>query len=334
MSMSNKLKDTDFLYISTRLRSMENRLLSRERMERMLEARTDEDAAKVLSECGYKGLEKPGADALARSLSDARNETFAELASMSPNADMIDVFRIKYDYHNLKALIKCARSGKNPDTMLIDAGRYPVETIRRAVAQGEASPLSDDARRALENASSMLSATGDPQKSDFALDRACYGEMLAAAERSGSSFLLGYVRLQIDGANLKAAVRSIRMKKDTEFLKNALLPGGNVSLESILGVCMGGGSLASVFTGGMAEAAALGDNAKKGGRQTEFEKAVDNALNAYLQGSRLVSFGDSVLVAYMAAKENEITAARIIMSGRMAGVPADSIRERLRDPYV
>ena len=33
-------------------------------------------------------------------------------------------------------------------------------------------------------------------------------------------------------------------------------------------------------------------------------------------------------------KENEITAARIIMSGRMAGVPADSIRERLRDSYV
>lgn len=61
---------------------------------------------------------------------------------------------------------------------------------------------------------------------------------------------------------------------------------------------------------------------------------MDNALNAYLQGSRLVSFGDSVLVAYMAAKENEITAARIIMSGRMAGVPADSIRERLRDSYV
>ena len=48
----SKLKDTDFLYISTRLRSMENRMLSRERMERMLEARTDEDAAKVLSECG------------------------------------------------------------------------------------------------------------------------------------------------------------------------------------------------------------------------------------------------------------------------------------------
>ena len=48
----------------------------------------------------------------------------------------------------------------------------------------------------------------------------------------------------------------------------------------------------------------------------------------------MVSFGDSVLVAYAAAKENEITAARIIMSGRLGGVSTDSIRERLRDPYV
>jgi len=47
-----------------------------------------------------------------------------------------------------------------------------------------------------------------------------------------------------------------------------------------------------------------------------------------------VSFGDSVLVAYVAAKENEITAARIIMSGRLSGVPTESIRERLRDAYV
>ena len=40
--MSKKLKDTDYLSISTRVRAMENRLLTRERMERMIDARTDE----------------------------------------------------------------------------------------------------------------------------------------------------------------------------------------------------------------------------------------------------------------------------------------------------
>ena len=138
----SKLKDTDFLYISTRLRSMENRMLSRERMERMLEARTDEDAAKVLSECGYTGLEKADLDSLSQALSAARAETFSELASMSPNSDIVDVFRMKYDYHNLKALMKCAHSGKDAGGMLIDAGRYPLDTVKRAVeALGNVSPV-------------------------------------------------------------------------------------------------------------------------------------------------------------------------------------------------
>ena len=32
--------------------------------------------------------------------------------------------------------------------------------------------------------------------------------------------------------------------------------------------------------------------------------------------------------------ENELTAVRMILTGRLAGVPADSIRERLRDLYT
>ena len=51
-----KIKDTDYLPISTRIRAMENKLLTRERMERMLEAHTDDEAVKVLSECGYGEL--------------------------------------------------------------------------------------------------------------------------------------------------------------------------------------------------------------------------------------------------------------------------------------
>ena len=46
-------KDTDYLSISARIRAMENRLLTRERMDRMIEARDDGEAMKVLTECGY-----------------------------------------------------------------------------------------------------------------------------------------------------------------------------------------------------------------------------------------------------------------------------------------
>ena len=47
-----KIKDTDYLTISTRIRAMENKLLTRERMERMLEAHTDDEAVMVFSVWG------------------------------------------------------------------------------------------------------------------------------------------------------------------------------------------------------------------------------------------------------------------------------------------
>ena len=49
-------KDTDYLAISTRIRAMETKMLTRERMERMIDAKDTIDALKVLEECGYGEL--------------------------------------------------------------------------------------------------------------------------------------------------------------------------------------------------------------------------------------------------------------------------------------
>lgn len=331
--MHRKPKDTDFLYISAWLRSQENALLSRERMEQMLDARTNEEAAKVLAECGYQGLEPLSTESLTRSLEEARRQTFSELSRFAPDQNIVDVFRIKYDYHNGKALIKALAQGQDGRGLLIDAGRYEPEILVAAV-RGEEVGLTSQMEEALSQAADVLATTKDPQKSDFILDRACYLEMLETAKESRSDFLLGYVKLQIDAANLKAAVRCQRMHKDKDFLGRVLLSGGNVPEDQVISACLSGGSLENIFFGELQQAAALGTAAIGGGRQTAFEKAVDNALGAYLKGSNMVPFGDAVLIAFAAAKENEITAARIIMSGRLSGVPADAIRERLRDSYV
>ena len=77
--MSSKWKDTDYLFISTRLRALESKMLTRERMERMLEARSNEDAVKVLSECGYDGLEPLTSASLEQSLKKSREGVQAVL---------------------------------------------------------------------------------------------------------------------------------------------------------------------------------------------------------------------------------------------------------------
>ena len=330
----SRQKDTDYLFISTRLRALEGKLLTRERMERMLEARSDDDAAKVLIECGYEGLEPLSSSNLEQSLKQRREETFSELGELAPDSRIVDVFRLKYDYHNIKTIVKCAATGQDPQRLLIDAGRIPAQELWEALRKDEPEDLPEALLDAAQQARDVLAATKDPQKSDFVLDRAYYGELTALAGETGSEFLQSYVHLLIDTANLRSAVRSLRMKKHSDFLSSVLVEGGTVDRELIAATALSGGSLVSIFPEDLQDAAALGDEAVKGGAQTAFEKACDDAIGALLRKSRMVPFGDSVLISYVAAVENDITAARIILSGRLSGVATPSIRERLREAYV
>ena len=54
-------------------------------------------------------------------------------------------------------------------------------------------------------------------------------------------------------------------------------------------------------------------------------------MTAYLGGAKLISFGSQPVVRYLALVEAETTAVRMILSGKMAGIAPNVIRERLRD---
>ena len=53
-----------------------------------------------------------------------------------------------------------------------------------------------------------------------------------------------------------------------------------------------------------------------------------------LGDAKLVAYGEEPVVAYLAAVESEITAVRMILTGRLAGIDPQTIRERLRDLYA
>jgi len=190
-------------------------------------------------------------------------------------------------------------------------------------------------RRAMAEAKTVLAETHDPQQADLLLDRACYREMADLADVLGSLFLQGYVRLTVDVANLRTAVRVHRMGKEGDFLRRVLLPGGSVSEQSLASARSEG--LADVFrTGPLAQAAELGAKLAQpgGGSLTAFEKACDDAVTTYLTGARMVAFGEEPVVGYLYAKEAEMTAIRTIFAGRAAGLDGDTIRARLRMTYA
>lgn len=329
------VKDIDYLFISTRVRALEASLLTHERMTRMLEAPSAEDAAKILSECGYPEMVPLNAKTIQETLAAEHRKVFADLAAFVPDPALIDVFKVRYDYHNVKVLLKAEATQSESASLLMDLGRVPVRELTEKLNASDLRGIPATLQGAIMQARETLGTTRDPQLADFVLDQAYYIDMFQIAKKGESSFLEGFVRISIDAANLRTAVRTLRMGKNAEFLRDILFPGGNVDTTRVLTAASAGGSLADLFgLSPLKEAAEAGATALSGGRLTQFEKLCDNAVTTYLKSAKYVAFGEAPVIAYLAAKEAELTAIRIILTGRMSALPADIIQERLRDSYV
>lgn len=331
----SKIKDTDYLFLSAKVRTMERNLLNRDRMEQMLEAHSDLDAIRVLSECGYPEITEVNADTLNEMLSEERNRVFKEISNYVPDPVVMDVFKIKYDYHNAKVILKSEALGIEADRLFMDIGRVPAAEMKETIRSSEFLSLPPILKKAVMEAREVLGTTKDPRMADSILDQAYFEDMNELAKAAESDFLAGYVRTTIDIANMRSIVRTMRMGKGVEFLEGVLFDGGDVGTRRILSVVSAGGTVEDLYTTStLKDAAEAGTAAARGGSLTRFEKLCDDALNTYVSKAKYVAFGEAPIIAFLAAKENELTAVRIIMTGRLAGLPADTIRERLRESYV
>ena len=320
--------------ISARVRVMETRLLTTERMERMIDARDAAEAAKVLDECGYPDLAQVTPSAVEDMLAQAQGALFEDLGKAVDDPALLDLFRCKYDYHNAKVLIKSAALGLDQDQLLLRGGRYEPEKLAEDFRREDLRSCVPVFQEAVAHARELLGSSGDPQQADFVLDRAYYAELTQLAQQSGSPFLQGYVTLAIDSANLRAAVRAARLDKGPDFLRLVLVEGGAVLPADI--AVTPGPDLARLYHSSLLLPAAEAGAAlavPNGGALTDFERLCDDALMAYMAKARMTPFGEQPVAAYLYAREAEATAIRIILTGRMAGIDGATIRARLRRAY-
>ncbi|MGM9662261.1 MAG: V-type ATPase subunit [Oscillospiraceae bacterium] len=331
--MAKKTQAERWLCVSAYVRALEARLLTAADYSRMIEANDTAEALRVLADHGYAVAEATQAD-LEEALRSAREELFADFAGFSMDERLPDLFRLRYDYHNAKVVLKSAAAGVSADRLLMEGGRVDKEELARIIREEEERLLPPIMEEAVREARTVISSTGDPRKGDFILDRACFAEMLKLAEALGSEYLVGYVRLMIDTENVKALLRVLRMCQGPELLAEAVLPGGTVDADTLLAAAQNGAMTEPYQGTAVAPAVERIAQAIHGGSVTAFEKACDDVLTHYLQGAALVSFGPEAVLAYIAAKEQELRNIRIIMSGRMAGLRAEKIRERMRESYV
>ena len=338
--MANK-NEYDYVFPSVLLRSKEVHLLKKADLEKVAEQPGVSEAMKVLAELGYgDGKEsKEGAAGVSyeKILSRSLQEAYELVFSILPEEPEMKLFLYPNDYHNAKVLLKAEALKTDPAPYIAETASIPPEKLEEAVRKREFAILSSYMKQAIADAAEIFAKTGDPQEIDIILDRACFSDMLAEAEKLGNDFVTGYVKLLIDILNMGAFIRLRKIGKSKNFFGKVFLSGGNIEEEFFKGNYEEGyGSVAEklrhagyydVFAQG-AEAAA------ESGSFATLEKIFDNLKIEFAKECKYKSFGLETAAAYLIAKETEVKNLRIILAGLGAGMSAAKIAERLRETYV
>jgi len=328
----------DYLYGSAHVRALENAIIGRDRIARLTEVKDVSEAYAFLAEAGvtvYRDEEgKPLREETLLGILKGAYQTVEELA---PDDSVLRLWRYPYDCNNVKAAIKAFIRGIDPTSMMFDFGCVDTDAVMRMVQTGNFADLPEAMRVAASEAVDAYARTKNPQWVDLILDRACYADMLAAAQDSGNAYVLRLVVAKIDLVNLMIAVRILRMNSGVAgkaLLEDAFIPGGTLAYPFIQVLFDSSEDalwtkLQSTAYGTIANRVAQGDRAL-----AAVERTVDDYWMEMVRETKFIPVGLEVMVSFLLAHEYEVKNLRIVLAGKDAGIASATIRERIRDSYV
>ncbi|HBJ2621355.1 TPA: V-type ATP synthase subunit C [Clostridium botulinum] len=328
-----------FSQVIPRLRVYETKLLDKSKIDRMIDSNSANEALKVLQETEYANVmtNVKRAEDYEVILSEELKRLFNLMYEISPMKSLVDLMSIKYDYQNIKVILKGIFLKKDLSYLLIDVGTIEASKLKYLVENNDLRDLPQVMREAVEESKDKFENTKDPQVLDIILDKYMFKQLVQIKNEIKDNFVNKYVESVIDSTNLKTLLRVKKQNKGREFFTSVIIEGGSLDKDKLLGMLNDAVENISnklAFTD-------YNDLIKSGieyytktGSVSLLEKLVDNYVMDMMKDAKIIPFGVEPLLAYIYAKETEIKIIRIVMVGKLNNISAEVIRERLRDIYV
>lgn len=329
----------DFIQGVTRTRVLEKRLLSKSRIDRMIEAKDIGEVFKTLNETEYSnavaGVTR--GEEYESILSHELKKVYKLMREVSKEQIVVDLMALKYDYHNLKVLVKERKLNKDLSNLYIPIGTADFKKIKDGFLEGNLKDVQLEFREAIEAVLKDFEISKDPQRIDLIFDKYYIEHLYKMAVDTGIELFVNYVKDMIDFINIKTSIRLKKQGKDMAFFEDVLLPNGNIDKDIIFYSLNDSiDNMISRFKNyRISSGLVKGLEAYKAtDRLSDLEKYMDNYLVGINKPSKYVNFGPEPIFSYIVAKEAEIKTLRIIMVSKLNKLSPDATRERVRDLYV
>lgn len=324
--------DVGLTFANATAKAKELGLFGEERLRRMVEATTLSEAVKVLVEVNY------GGGAVGKDDNDFETILGAESAlvesyikTTAPAGIGFELFGLKHDYHNLKALVKSSYSGIDPESMLEEGGQIEISALKEALAS-DTFTLNEYMANALIDLGYRTEERPSPRRIDTVIDGAMFKEIKDRVSQKGvAPEVKEYFCLNSDGINLAQYARCVKLGLNSKFFADGYVEGGSYTLEELIGAFDNVEKLRELLKNGVF---APYVDMLISGDVTEFETARDNIMLDVFRVRKNDMFSVAPVMGYYLGKLNEIKGLRIVLVCVKNGVEKDEIEKRLRKLYA
>jgi len=333
------------------IRVLEMQLFTGPDLQRLLEADSAEEVLELLGDSPYESFLKEIGSVwnFEVALNNALENSYARIGELSFDQDIINLFRVKWDFYNLKVLLKQSYLENAEEFSFISSlGLIDPEMIKNAIENseeeqpaiieelfGSSNGLPEYLQKAMDDAKRVYNTGNDPQMIDIIIDARTQDYMYRNASKC--PFLENYFKKIIDLANIRNFIRIKLFQNNLELLRKVLLNNGMIDKQVFIDVFNEDVSHLPNFISSTPYYEIVDEGLRdwsETGTLTTFEKLAENYIIEYIKPAKYQSFGIEPLIAYLLAKENEVKQIRIIMVGKLNRLPEDAILERLRVSYV
>ena len=169
-----------FTQAVSRIWVLETKLLDKPKVERMIEAPSASEVLRILNETEYanvsSNIKRP--EDYEEILTAELKRVYDLVYEISPVKEVVKIMSLKYDYHNVKVLLKAKVLGKDFSSMLIKLGNIDLQEIKRKIDGDNLKSLNGTIGKGVQEAMKVFEETKDPQKIDIIIDKYMYKELV------------------------------------------------------------------------------------------------------------------------------------------------------------
>ena len=302
----------DFILHVSMIKVQEKKLLSEDKLIKMLETNSFKEILRILNDTDYSYsiATITRDDEYEKIINGELERVFKFTREISKNnQEIVDLAALKYEYQNLKLLLK--DKGNILDEYNISTGIIDKEEIM--------------------NNFNEVKKYKDLKEACIELDKMYLKHLLKLAISTNIPLFIDYSKISIDRYNVLTFLRLKKQNRNVDYLDDILVDGGNICKEDLI---------KSYFTNTYLPLfkkkieTKSWETFEKNEDILEIEKVFDNMIISLVKEYKNVTIGPEPIFTYIIAKEYEFKALRLIMSAKLNDIDIELVKSRLRGVYV